>query len=144
MDVLVILVLLLGIANAIFAYMLYRKIEALGKHHRKVMGEMSLNSKLSELFAGNMDKENIYTLARHLFQHAKKRYNLQAKSHDELIKELKMKENIEGQLRDALVDFFENLMLISYKKDQVSEEEKEALKGKIKLIITHLQPGKVK
>ncbi|RME31469.1 hypothetical protein D6789_02640 [Candidatus Woesearchaeota archaeon] len=142
MDIIVIVVLLLGIGNAVASYVLFRKLSELERRHRKTLGEISLNSKLSEIFAGNVNKENIYTLAHHLFQHAKRRYNLKAKSHDELIRELKMKENIEAQLRDALIDFFENLMLISYKKDNVSEEEKEALKNKIKIIVSHLQSEK--
>ncbi len=138
MDVLIIVVFLLSIANAVASFFLYRKLEALGRHHRRVVGEMTLNSQLAELFSGSMNKESIYTLAHQLFQHAKKRYNLKARSHDELIKELRSKENIKEELREAMIDFFENLMLISYKKEKVSDEEKEELKRKIKLIIAHL------
>lgn len=139
MDVLTIILLLLVLANIVFSWFLYRKISEMAHHHRKVVSELNLNTKLADMFSTDVDQENIFSLARHLFHHTKKRYNLRATNHRDLINELKAKDEIEEKLRDALVDFFENLMLISYKKESLSEQEKAELKKKIKMIVTHLQ-----
>ena len=137
----ILIALILGIGNAFVSIVLLRQFAQVRMVHKKSMAEMNINAKLTEAFAKG-GSESIYSLARHLYHHTKKRYNLQAQNHAELIKELRAHGGIDNNVRESLIDFFENLMLVSYKKENVSEEEKEVLKKKIKTIILHLQTKK--
>lgn len=142
MDLTTTILYVLVVANAVFSWFVYRKLQEMATRHHRMVSELNLNTKLADLFSGNVDHENVHTLATHLFHHAKKRYRLTANNHSEMVRELRVREDIDEKLRDAMVDFFENMMLISYKKDNLSDDEKADLKKKIKLIVDHLQHKK--
>ena len=42
-------------------------------------------------------------------------------------------------MKDALVEFFEEIIHISYRKDVLTEKEEDGFKKKIKIILTRLK-----
>lgn len=96
---------------------------------------LHMDTKISNVFSGNEDK-SIHDLANDLFKETKRRFKLQSNSYSDIITELSRLEGIEDGLRDALIDFFEHMIVISYKEEKGPHFEHEIsyLKKKIKVI----------
>lgn len=103
-----------------------------------------MDTKISNVFSGSDEDKSIHDLANDLFKEAKTRYNLKAHSYSDMIKELSQIDNIEDDMRDALIDFFEHMIVISYKEEGGPhfEHEMAYLKKKLKVIVHRMMDKK--
>lgn len=100
--------------------------------------QLRTETKLSDIFSGQGRSENVYALANNLFRTVKQQFGLEATSYTEMVRELEHA-HVGTELREALIDFFEHMILISYKDHDVPTEERDQLKGKIRLIMKKLE-----
>ena len=124
---------------AVLVFLIYRRMSQLEQDVKHRLDDITLSHTISDLFSKNMGSQNVYILANGVFRKAREQFKLKAKSYSEIIEEVKRTPEMEHTMREALIDFFEQVMLISYQKDQPTEEEKEELKRKVKLIMQMFQ-----
>ncbi len=105
----------------------------------KSLNEIEFNEKLESMLSEDIKSENIHKLASNLFTKIKMRYNLKANSFSEAIEELKRRYDIKEDFKDMIIDFFNHMVIISYKKETISTDELIELKKKIKYIIQSLK-----
>lgn len=124
-----------SIITSYFIWRLYGKISSLSKNVSYQFSELKINSKLSTMFSENKSNNNIDDLTKMVFNSIKNKYGLEAKSYSSIIDEIRMHENINAELKEVLVSFFEEIIRISYRAEEISDSEKEDLKNKVKLIL---------
>jgi len=127
---------LINLALIIFLFIKIRK--ELSKFN-KSLNEIEFNEKLESMLSEDIKSENIHKLASNLFTKIKMRYNLKANSFSEAIEELKRRYDIKEDFKDMIIDFFNHMVIISYKKETISTDELIELKKKIKYIIQSLK-----
>ncbi|MFT4307892.1 MAG: hypothetical protein ACMXYM_00790 [Candidatus Woesearchaeota archaeon] len=100
--------------------------------------QLRTETRLADMFSGQGTSENVFALANNLFRTVKQQFKLEATSYTQVIRELEHA-HISTDLREALIDFFEHMVLISYKDHEVSGQEREQLKSKIRLIMKKIE-----
>ncbi len=132
---------LISIVNSIFLILFNSRLKKEIEMFNNKLMELHLDSKITDIFSESMDHENLHKLTNNLFRRIKEEFNLKANNHSELVEELK-KADIDEDLKDALVDFFQQMIIIAYKEEEMEKEDKDALKKKIKMIIRMLNNRK--
>ena len=128
---------LISIVNSVFLVILNSKVKKDIEAFNNKLTDLHLDSKISDIFSESMDHESLHKLTNNLFKRIKEDFNLKANNHSELVEELK-KADIDDDLKEALVDFFQQMIIIAYKEEEMEQSDKEALKKKIKMIIKML------
>lgn len=123
------------IVTSYFVWKLYGKVALLSRNTSGQFSEMNLNSKLSTMFSEGASNNTVDDLTKMVFDNIKKTYHLESKSYSTVISEIRMHDNINGDLKEVLISFFEEIIRISYRAEVISESEKEDLKNKVKLIL---------
>ncbi|MFH1590889.1 MAG: hypothetical protein ABIC95_03090 [archaeon] len=125
--------------NSVLLFVLFRRMrhDETDYHHK--LSDLSISSRITTAFSKHLDPHDITQLANDLFERIKHRFNLEAHSYSELITKLQQTESIEPKLKDDLVDFFQEMILISYKEESISDKEKDEIKTKLKMILRIFQ-----
>ena len=105
---------------------------------KEQLDQLRTETRLAEMFSGQGSSENVYALANNLFRTIKQQYRLEATSYTQIVKELEHA-HIPTDLREALMDFFEHMILISYKDHEIAASERDQLKSKIRLIMKKIE-----
>lgn len=117
---------------------LSKKLERTEGAMRQKISDIDIDSKLNKMFSDKSIK-SVDSLAGTLFKNVRKHFNINAHSYSELVDEIKSCPRLKNELGELLIDFFNKMIQISYKKDEISEEEKEHLRKEIKIIVRRLQ-----
>lgn len=118
-----------------YIWKLYGKVASLTKEVQGQFSEMDIDSKLSNMFSDTSTTRTVDGLTKLVFDKIKTKYGLSAKSYSSVIDEVKMHTSINIELKEVLVDFFNEVVRISYRAEEISESEKQDLKEKIKMIL---------
>ena len=102
------------------------------------LDQLRTETRLSEMFSGQGSSENVYALANNLFRTIKQQFKLESTSYTQMVRELEHAQ-MPKELREALIDFFEHMILISYKDHEISGQERDQLKSKIRLIMKKIE-----
>ena len=126
------------ILNYALLWLFYRKFKADYEKFAKKIQEIGLENELSDVFAPNSSQKDILRITNDLFNRIKKIYEINANSYTELVNHLKMRQDIDENLRDMLVDYFDTVTLISYRDHAITDTERAEIKSKLRLIIKML------
>ncbi|MCK5108020.1 MAG: hypothetical protein KAQ83_04800 [Nanoarchaeota archaeon] len=129
---------IITIINLYLIIKLNKKLESTESMIKQKIYDIDIDSKLNKMFSDKSVK-SVDGLAGTLFKNVRKHFNLNAHSYSELVDEIKSCPQLKNELGELLIDFFNQMIQISYKKDEVSEEEKEQIRKEIKIIIKRLQ-----
>ena len=132
-----ILLVLILVTGGVLAFFV-RKLWVWERKIKDQLEQLRTETKLSDIFSGEGKSGNVYALANNLFRTVKQRFQLEAKSYTEIVRELEHA-HMPADLREALIDFFEHMILISYKDHDVPAHERDQLKSKIRLIMKRLE-----
>lgn len=124
---------------AVLISILFKQVKKLQKDIKNELAELSMDSKLSSMFSENSSLKNIDSLTKILFNNIKQRFGLRASSYSEIIEEIKIDSNISRDLKELLIDFFDEIIRISYREQTISESEKDNLRRKTKTIIKRIE-----
>lgn len=139
-DIIVIITFVITIANSAAIAYFFMHFNKRHDYVEKKLNDLNRDTQISEVFSGGVEDKSLHDLANDLFRHVKNKYHLQAHSYNGLIKDLSQHEKIDEDLRDDLIDFFEHMIIISYKKESPHfEHEKDYLKAKLKIIVHFLE-----
>ncbi|MDK2849799.1 MAG: hypothetical protein PWP03_750 [Candidatus Woesearchaeota archaeon] len=127
---------MINLALIVYLFIKFRK--DISKFN-KSLNEIEFNEKLQSMLSEDIKSENLHKLAGNLFTKIKLKYNLKANSFSEAIEELKRRYDIPQDFRDLVIDFFNHMVIISYKKETISTDELVELKKKIRFIIQSLK-----
>jgi hypothetical protein len=108
--------------------------EEVGSH----FSEIDIDNKISAMFTGSSTK-TVDGLSKIVFKQLKDKFDIRARSYAELIEEIKLNPTINLELKESLISFFQEIIRISYREENVDETERETLKLKIKSILRKLQ-----
>jgi len=125
--------------NLVLIVVMFLKFKKAISKFNKSLNEIEFNEKLESMLSEDIKSENIHKLASNLLTKIKIKYNLKASSFSEAVEELKRRYDIPQDFRDLIIDFFNNMVIISYKKETISTDELIELKKKIKFIIQALK-----
>ena len=128
---------LLVIFTGVLAFFV-RKIWVWEVKIKDQLEQLRTETRLSDIFSGQGGSENVYALANNLFRTIKQQYKLEATSYTQIVRELEHA-HIQPELRGALIDFFEHMILISYKDHEIAAQERDKLKSKIRLIMKRIE-----
>ncbi|MFH1212236.1 MAG: hypothetical protein V1659_04915 [Candidatus Woesearchaeota archaeon] len=143
-DIVLIIVSTVTILNSALILLLYRHLKKVLKDLNFKLNDINLDTKIADVFSGSQEEDkSLHDLANDLFEHVKIKYKIKAHSYSDVITKLGKMSDIDDNLRDSLIDFFEHMIVISYKKEGPHfEHEKEYLKSKLKSIVRVLQDDK--
>ncbi len=119
---------------------LKKEIKELKEEIKKYLSDLKLEETLTNL---TQNSNSIHELANNLFANVKLTFGLKSKTYSLAIKEIQEKP-LDPKIKELLLDFFNDMILISYKDENISEQEKEDLKQKIKVIMNLLEKYKNK
>lgn len=125
-------------AEAYLILRINKDLEDLKASVNKKVDAISIENKLKDVFEED-GSEDLHKLASKLFEKIKSQFNCKANSYSELTEEIKNSPKLQGELGELLVDFFTKINRLFYKKEGLSEEEKEDLKKETRLIIKKMQ-----
>jgi hypothetical protein len=137
-DVLLLFAAGVCILNYILLWLFYRKFKTDYEKFAKKIQEIGLENELSDVFAPNSSQKDILRITNDLFNRIKKTYEINANSYTELVNNMKMRQDIDENLRDMLVDYFDTVTLISYRDHSITDGERAEIKTKLRLIIKML------
>ena len=138
-----IIIFLLIIAILYLFYIVFnlkKEIKELKEEIKKYLSDLKLEETLTNL---TQNSNSIHELANNLFANVKLTFGLKSKTYSLAIKEIQEKP-LDPKIKELLLDFFNDMILISYKDENISEQEKEDLKQKIKVIMNLLEKYKNK
>lgn len=121
-------------------YYLWRKMIQMQESFDRLNHEISdvvIDSKLNSAFADG-SLHNLDKLAKQVFQKTKMKFNIEAESYSEIASELN-RVNMNKDFRKVLSDFFEQMIKISYRGQNLTPEETSDLQKQIRVIIRSLQ-----
>ena len=118
-----------------FLYKLFDKFNSLAQDVGNQFSERDLDSKLESMFHDGSTTRTVDELTKMVFDNIKSRFSLEAKSYSAVIDEIKMSAKMATPLKELLIDFFNEIVRISYRAESISDNEQENLKNKIKLIL---------
>jgi len=125
---------LIGLVNAYFLWVLFDKISKLTKTVDDRFSELDLDNQLNSMFSEESSGKNIDNLTKMVFENVKSKFDLRARSYNEILSEIKGSKNISLELKELLDDFFSEVIRISYRAESITDFEKNTLRQKIKLI----------
>lgn len=128
---------------SLLSFKLYSEQKNLKKEIAKqatIINQLMLKDLISSEVSTSDDllKQNLLPLARRIFKFIKVKGKFKATSYPELVEELK-NSNIEPNLKNDLIDFFNTISLIEYSNEKLSEEKKEELREKALKIIKRVE-----
>jgi len=135
----VISIVALGVAFG-SGYYFWKRMNQLELSFDKLNHEISdivIDSKLNSAFADG-SLRNLDKLAKQIFEKTKMKFNIEAESYSEIASELNHV-NLDKGFRKILVDFFEQMIKISYRGQNLTQDETADLQKQIKTIIRSLQ-----
>ncbi len=127
------------ILNFYLITVIYKKLSGVVGDFKSKMTDMDMNSKISTMFSRGNPMKNVDELASMLFKNVKKHFGFKARSYSELIEEVKATQKMNEEMKDPLIDFFNEIIHVSYRTDVLSQEDEDDFKRKIKIIITRLK-----
>ncbi|MBN1175384.1 hypothetical protein JXA48_01950 [Candidatus Woesearchaeota archaeon] len=135
----VISIVALGAAGGI-GYYFWKRMNQLEESFDKLSHEISdvvIDNKLNNAFADG-SLHNLDKLAKQIFEKTKMKFNIEADSFAEIANELNHV-NMDKNFRKILMDFFEDMIKISYRGQDLNKEEISELQKRIRTIILSLQ-----
>ncbi len=138
MDMFLVLAVAVCILNYFLLWMFYRKFKTIYAELVRKIQEIGLENELSNVFAPNSSQGDILKITNDLFRRIKITYEIEANSYSELVTHLRQSANIDEDLKNMLIDYFETVTLISYRDQNVTDAERAEIKSKLKLIIKML------
>lgn len=134
--VIIIVIFIILIIYGIALFYIYNNLKVVKKDVVKFSSEHDLESELNDMFTGDINTNKVQAFSNKLFNFARKNYNLNANSYSEIIEELKHNKSIDSKVRDHMVEFFEDVIALLYKKKEtISESDKDSLKKKMRIIV---------
>lgn len=127
-------------ATAGIGYFFWRRMNHLEDLFDKLNHEISdiiIDSKLNSAFADG-SLHNLDKLAKQVFEKTKMKFNIEADSYSEMAIELNSV-NMNKEFKKVLIDFFEQMIKISYRGQALSPDETNDLQKQIRIIIRSLQ-----
>ena len=144
-DFLVILSFAVALVNVAFIFMLYKLVISKFTEYDQRINEFSVDSELQAVFTEKTeDHEEFDKVVLELYNKVKHTFKIEAKSYAELVEKLKFKRDINEKLRVNLVEFFEKMIIFSYKSNDISDEEKAIIRKELKSIIRMFQNDEFK
>ncbi|MGM5480085.1 MAG: hypothetical protein ACQESC_01360 [Nanobdellota archaeon] len=119
------------------AWNLHKKIIKLTNAVGNKFSEFDIEKRLSGSFNGENNKLDDVT--RTIFYKLKKKFQLNANSYFQILDEIKNTPQIDKNMKELLINFFNQIINISYRDAEVPLEKEEELKQKTKVIINFLQ-----
>lgn len=122
------------------AYYFSKRMSQLESSFDKLNHEISdvvIDSKLNSAFADG-SLHSLDKLAKQIFQKTKMKFNIEAESYSEIANELNHI-NMDKAFRQVLIDFFEHMIKISYRGENLKDSEIGELQKQIRTIIQSLQ-----
>ncbi len=130
----IIVVGLITILNSIYLWMFQKKVKKEIERFTNKLSDIHLDSKIADIFSEKMDHENLHKLTNNLFKKIKEEFNLTANNHSDLVEELR-NADIDENLKEALIDFFQQMIIISYKEEEMEHSDRDQIKKKLKMIV---------
>ena len=128
------------IIEAIAIYLLYYHFDQEVRKLFTIINHMDKDHKISDAFHNINESDDLHKITNDLFKTIKKRFQINAHSYSELIEKLKMDDDIDENLREDLINFFDSMILIDYKKDGGDKNKQKAnMKSKLKKIMEKLE-----
>ncbi len=140
-DILAIGGIILGGVILIEGILLYRLSHDYYQFKREtsmLLQEYTLERKLNTMIEHG-EEDSLHQLAHELVAHVKRKFKLKAKTYSALSDELRQRYDIDEDIRNLLLDFFHEMIVINYKNDNLDREEKERVKEKIRLLLEVLE-----
>jgi len=131
-------IILVVIGIGVGFWMLNKKIHRMFNELKKYETEIDLDSQLSDIFSENNQKKS-YELGHKMMNYLKRKFKLHSNSYSDMIEEVKKKKDMDDALKEYLVDLFQDMIIISYKTDLISKDERDNLKKKIKMVIKRIE-----
>lgn len=138
MSTALIIAYILIIANSVFMYFVLKEIKMVTHNFDRKIHELHIDNQLSSAFDGK-DAKDMSNLAAELSLRIKKKYNLPAKSFNEMVMQIQMHPSPDEKLKGIIKDFYDKVTTFAYRGDGLSEEEKSRLKHEYKVIINMLR-----
>ncbi len=134
------IVLLVVILLGILVYQSYKRIHVLEEKVKKFSTEHDMDHQLMDIFSGHIDTARIQFLAGRVFHFAKKKYELHSNSYSEILEELHKNDTIEKNIREYLINFFDEVITLLYKNTKnITEEDKNNLREKVRLLASIME-----
>ncbi|MEM5813155.1 MAG: hypothetical protein QW480_00695 [Candidatus Aenigmatarchaeota archaeon] len=143
MEMLYIFIIIITLTFFILFYKLLSEQKNLKKEIAKqatIINQLMLKDLISSEGSASEDilKQNLLPLARRIFKFIKIKGRFKATSYPELVEELK-NSNIEPNLKNDLIEFFNAISLIEYSNEKLSDEKREELRLKALKIIKRVE-----
>lgn len=135
----VISIVALGAAGGL-GYYFWKRLNQLEDSFDKLSHEISdvvIDNKLNSAFADG-SLHNLDKLAKQIFVKTKMKFNIEADSYAEIANELQHV-NMDKNFRKVLIDFFDQMIKISYRGQNLTKSEVNELQKTIRTIIISLQ-----
>ena len=129
----------ISIVNGYFIWKLYKLMGNVTKEVHSHFSQLDLDNKLSNFLNDAATNRSIDELTKMVFDNLKEKFGLSGNSYSELIDEIKLHSNMSRELKELLVEFFNEVIRISYREENITDKEKEELKRKVKILLQSLQ-----
>ncbi len=138
--IIAIVAILLGLGDAYFIWRLYQQSASSVSQMKGAVGELLMDNKLYSAFEEKDVAKSIESLALVVFKRVKERFKFKAESYAEIVTEIDKSRDVPDQIRELLIDFFNEMIKITYKDDnELSADQKVDLRKKIKVILKAVQ-----
>lgn len=144
MELIQIITFVIAIVNAIFMYLIYKTVVHKFAEYDRNFSEINIESELEVAFSETSQKqEGFNEVVRELFERVKLKFGFtKVSSYTDMITTLKKSTNVDLTLRKVLIDFFEQVMVLSYRNNEMSNKEKSDLRKELKIILKKFQGTK--
>lgn len=105
------------------------------------VSEMIMDKKLDAAFSDKNSSKDFDKLAKIIFSRIKGKYGFKSDSFSEIVKEIKQQPGMDEGLRLLLADFFDKVVQMNYRGDDISAQEQEELQRKTKAIFKAISKG---
>lgn len=129
----------IGLVNSYFIWKLYSRMSVVMNEIGSHFSELDIDNKLSNFLSDTASNRSIDQLTKMVFDNLKEKFGLKGNSYSELIDEIKLHSNMSRELKELLVEFFDEVIRISYREETITDREKEDLKKKIKVLLQSFQ-----
>ena len=131
-NIIIWLIIIVLIINSIYIWILNKRIKNVTKYLLNKIHDISVDNQVSEIISNDTNEhKDITVLGDELFKKIKKTYRLKSTTFNDITKELKQSTNIEKDLKEAIIEFFNEMVIISYKDEILDDSHKEMLKSKL-------------
>ncbi len=133
---------IIAVVNSIILWFFYKRMGLISHNMNKSLSEINIQSEITDIFSAKDGGHDVHHVANKLFRRVKNQFKLDVKSYSEIVNKLKDRLDIEEKLRYALIDFFDTMILISYRDESLSDFERVDIKRKLKLVLKMLPSEK--